>query len=96
MVSQSRRARVVDVVLLVAQQESGSSPSFLLDFTTMATHHSGIPTHPPYGWLQAWNPHFRVKVSMGFSLLGVPLKYSRVEQASALYCGSRYVCWYTV
>jgi hypothetical protein len=39
------------------------------------------------------SPTLRVKASMGFSLLGVPLKCSRVVQAGAGYCGSRSVCW---
>jgi hypothetical protein len=56
--AKSRRARVVDVVLLVVQQAT-----------------------------------FRLNASMGFSLLGVPLKYSRVVQAGAGYCGSRSICW---
>jgi hypothetical protein len=91
---ESRRARVEDVVLLVVQQASGSTPSVYCGFPPQwFSPQRPFPHTLHTGGYKYGRPTFRLKVSMGFSLLGVPLKYSRVVQAGAGYCGSRSVCW---
>jgi hypothetical protein len=84
----SRRARVVDIVLLVVKQASGSTPSVHRGFSPQWF---ARPLH--MGGYKYGSPTLRLKASMGFSHPGVPLKYSRVVQAGAGYCGSHSVCW---
>jgi hypothetical protein len=91
---QSRCARVVDVVLVLVQQSSGSIPSVYCGFSPQWFSPQWPFPHTLHtGGYRYGSPTFRLKVSMGFSLLGVPLKYSTVVQPGARYCGSRSVCW---
>jgi hypothetical protein len=69
----SRRARVVDVVLLVVQQASGSNPSVHCGFSPLWFSSEWPFPHTLHtGGYKYGSPTFRFKVSMGFSLLGVP------------------------
>jgi hypothetical protein len=62
-------------------------------FTTVVLTIVAFPTHPPYGWLQVRKPHFPTESKYWVLAPRSAIKYSRVVQAGAGYCRSRFVCW---
>jgi hypothetical protein len=85
---------VVDVVLLTRATGVRFNFSCLAwVFTTVVLTILAYPTHPPCGWLQVWKPHFLIESKYGVIAPRSAIKYSRVVQAGAGYCGSRSVCW---
>jgi hypothetical protein len=52
-----------------------------------------FPTHLHTVGYKYGSPALRSEARMGLSLVGAPLKYNRVVQAGAGYCGSRSDCW---